>query len=414
MTTAIETPSRVVERVLGEGKAIYAAARARSSALADLGHPAVTVPLRILAKDGGVVVAHVPRVEGMDVATLLASRGSLRAGECVTLGTEVANALAAMHGAGLTHGDISAANVMVTDTGVVLVDTIAGAQPDERGTAPYSAPERPGGATPACDMYSVGVLLRECVSAADRDVIEAWTEPLIDRNPHARPAAVMVARALASCAAPEPLEVPPAGVAQAMRSRAQANRDRTLRLPAGRAWRVRTAVTKAVVIGAVGIASVAAAAIALSHVVEARTAEQPPPIYAPVVPVPAYGALTAPEAAQVLTEQRFEALVDGNAESLLATTSPAGTARGTVVAQAEAMRAQALAFEGLEVVVVHVTTLSSVGNEATVAVSYVVSDHVVVVEGVAEGVPAYEQDVVLDLTWLAGHGWLVEHARLRS
>ncbi|PKQ26529.1 MAG: hypothetical protein CVT64_05535 [Actinobacteria bacterium HGW-Actinobacteria-4] len=413
MTSAIDSLPRVVERVLGEGRALYAAARARSAALAELDHPAVVAPLRILAKDGGVVVAHVPRIDGVDVATLLASRGSLSAGECVTLGTAVAEALAAMHSAGLTHGDLSSANVMVSDGRVVLVDTIAGAQPEELGTAPYSAPERALGATPAGDMYSLGMLLRECAAGADRAVIDAWTDPLIDPNPAARPAASMVARALASCATPQPIDSPATDIAHAMRARAQAHRDRTVRLPQGRAWRIRKATTNGVVIGAVLLAMLASAAVVISRF--AAVADAPVQVHVdPVVPIPAYAAVTPQEAGRVLTEMRFAALAGGDGDGLLATTTPTGTARAVVASQSEALSAGALVFEGLTVRVAEAVVLSTSGNVASVEVSYVVSAHRAVVEGVTTEVAAYEQEAILELRWLAGQGWLVDHARPRS
>jgi hypothetical protein len=413
MTTSIHRSPRIVERVLGEGKDVYDAARARSAALAGVGHPGVAVPLRILAKDGGVVIAHVPQFEGTDIATLLAGRGSLRAGECVTLGTAVAHALAAMHAAGLAHGDISAANVMISDDRVVLVDTIAGAQPQELGTVPYSAPERAQGATPECDMYSLGVLLRECARGMDREVIEAWTEPLININPAARPAAAIVARALGSCAMPEPIEIPASDVAHAMRSRAQAHRTPTVRLPQGSPARIRRAVSRSLMVGAVAVVFVFATVAVVGRAIDAWEAPQQPH-FAPSIPLPSYAALTPQEAGERLTRQRFVALAAADGPSLLATTTPTGPARAMVVAQAEALAAGNLNFEGLDARIGEVELLVAEGNQATVAVRYQVSTHRVVVAGKVHDVPTYEQAVVLDLTWREGWGWQVENARLRS
>lgn len=70
----------------------------------------------------------------------------------------VARALVALHERCLCHGDISAANIMVLETGQIQVLDYLNL-PGEAGTPPFSAPERPQGATPAADMYAWAALL---------------------------------------------------------------------------------------------------------------------------------------------------------------------------------------------------------------------------------------------------------------
>ncbi|MET8308779.1 serine/threonine-protein kinase [Micromonospora sp. NPDC005173] len=88
---------------------------------------------------------------------------------------EVSAALAAAHAEGIVHRDIKPANVMLTPSGVKVLDfgiaTPAGAPeplPDGllMGTPAYLAPEQLDGApaTPAADMYALGVLLYYCLS----------------------------------------------------------------------------------------------------------------------------------------------------------------------------------------------------------------------------------------------------------
>ncbi|MEH0826226.1 MULTISPECIES: serine/threonine-protein kinase [unclassified Micromonospora] len=112
--------------------------------------------------------------EGETLATHLRA-GPLDWRIAVRVCAEVAAALAAAHAHGIVHRDVKPANVMLTPSGVKVLDfgiaTPAG-EPDENpdgmvvGTPAYLAPEQfdRQPATPAADMYALGVLLYYCLT----------------------------------------------------------------------------------------------------------------------------------------------------------------------------------------------------------------------------------------------------------
>jgi serine/threonine protein kinase/Tol biopolymer transport system component len=109
-------------------------------------------------------------VPGETLADRVARLGPLPPGEVQRTGRVLAEALAAVHDAGLVHGDVKAQNVMCEDDGrIVLMDLGAGTDlwttapesPTAALTPVYAAPEvlRGEPPTPRADLYSLGVLL---------------------------------------------------------------------------------------------------------------------------------------------------------------------------------------------------------------------------------------------------------------
>jgi serine/threonine protein kinase/tetratricopeptide (TPR) repeat protein len=113
-------------------------------------------------------------VSGRTLETELQQRGTWSAREAASAGQDLCQALAAVHRAGLVHGDVKAHNVMREEGGrLLLMDLGSGTERDadpatlhRAGTPLYLAPEvLAGGApTPASDIYSLGVLLYHLVS----------------------------------------------------------------------------------------------------------------------------------------------------------------------------------------------------------------------------------------------------------
>jgi len=117
-------------------------------------------------------------VEGQTLTTLLSARGSLGPREAALMGADLCQALAAVHAAGLIHGDVKARNVMREAGGrTVLMDFGTGkdlrlpprvaAGIDVAGTPLYIAPEvfRGEPRSALSDVYSLGVLLFHLVTA---------------------------------------------------------------------------------------------------------------------------------------------------------------------------------------------------------------------------------------------------------
>jgi serine/threonine protein kinase/Tfp pilus assembly protein PilF len=135
--------------------------------LARVRHPNV-VTIHGADSAGGQFGIWMEFVRGRTLRQMIDERGPFGPHEALTLGAEVARALAAVHAAGLVHCDLKAHNVMREDGGrVVLMDFGAGHDVTSTsatalaGTPVYMAPELFEGhrATSQSDIYSLGVLL---------------------------------------------------------------------------------------------------------------------------------------------------------------------------------------------------------------------------------------------------------------
>jgi TolA-binding protein len=136
-------------------------------------------------------------VSGGSLAERIASG---RAIDCSRLAAELLGAVAHIHAAGIVHRDIKPQNILLRPDGSVkLIDFGIALPPDATsltrtghllGTARYLAPELMdgGAATKRSDLFSCGIVLRECVDAGLADErLRGPVEWLCAEDPRARP-----------------------------------------------------------------------------------------------------------------------------------------------------------------------------------------------------------------------------------
>lgn len=153
-----------LQRFLGEARS-----------LAGFSHPNI-VNVYDVGKDGRryyIVMEYVP---GNDLRQMLQQRGRLPVKQALNIARQVALGVGYAHRKGLVHRDIKPGNVLITPSGEAKVadfgiaKAMTGANLTEPGivwgTTAYLSPEQIRGepATPASDVYSIGVVLYEMLT----------------------------------------------------------------------------------------------------------------------------------------------------------------------------------------------------------------------------------------------------------
>lgn len=182
-------------------------------------------------------------IVGADLAVVLGARGGLTRDEAARLLDDLGGALAHLHERGMAHGDVAAANVIVsTDGRPVLIDLLGGAL--EAGTGASAAPERGAGApaSAAADVYSLAALLRQCAagSPALAERLDRVLPDALDPDPEGRPSARDLAARAPEIGRPGTIELPDGArlAAGALRAAtAQPTRDVSSRRGRGRGAR---------------------------------------------------------------------------------------------------------------------------------------------------------------------------------
>jgi eukaryotic-like serine/threonine-protein kinase len=127
-------------------------------------------------------------IEGETLAARL-KRGRLSLEQTIQFGTQIAAALAAAHAKGIVHRDLKPANVMLTKSGVKVLDFgLAKSAADSTltaegaimGTPAYMAPEQLEGrnADERTDIYALGLILAEMLTGKRSSPSEAVPPPM--------------------------------------------------------------------------------------------------------------------------------------------------------------------------------------------------------------------------------------------
>lgn len=180
------------------------ALHAEAAALARARHPNVVRLLDVVEQArGGALVLELADVS---LAGHLAVTGPVAATEVAVVGAALADALGAVHGAGLVHGDIHPGNVLLSRGRPLLADfepAFAGG----RGAAGFTAPEVAAGrsANAGSDIWSLGAVCQWMLGGRTAGALDRVLARATAARASARYAgAAAFAQALRGAAAPAP------------------------------------------------------------------------------------------------------------------------------------------------------------------------------------------------------------------
>lgn len=399
--------ARVLRRLAQVSPQRHEMRMARLRTLSEVRAPHLAPVLEVLdlgSQQAAVISAAVP---GPSLATVRASRGGLSARETLGVVRQLCAGLAALHDAGVVHGDVAPGNVLIRpgqDGGseAILVD-LTGEWAWQGGTAGFAAPEVLTGSRvgSTADVYAVGRLATWLAGDDDRKQVRTLLGRALAADPGQRPDIGQLQAVLTEVAT-ELVSLPPASSLAAASLREHAQRDLT-RAKSGhrpRHRRRRAARGRILIAGAVLIA--AGVPIGLVH--HTGSAE-PDQAAAPAVP-----ASEVAQAVHRLTAARDRALSEGDEQALAALSVPQSPVRSHDMSLLQSLQEAGVQVEDLHTEVVEVELLNRGRTRAHAQVHlYQQPYRQVDPEGAVTAIDAQQTCAVLTLSHRAG--WLVADSR---
>ncbi|WP_163544299.1 protein kinase domain-containing protein [Occultella kanbiaonis] len=397
------------------------ARRRRLGALGGLDHPGLARVLAVHERDDGRCAVVQELIDGPTLATVRAGRHGLDLAETLGLVAALADAVSVLHAAGVVHGDISPANILLRtpppgqrdpaarpvrqrqrpdppigapalpDPGTgrpVLVDLLGGTGTDA-GTEGFRAPEVGAGqeASAAADVFSIGAVARWAVADAERPALREILGELSAGEPRRRPSLEDVRTRLAGHEV-APVRLPDARTLAGASLREHARREETVRRPVrrprGRARHRRSRRWRVVACAAMLLGALVGAASLNGW---GPVAADPQGSGAPDVTqgptgrpggsaVPGGSPATAVLAAvPALTAARDVALAAGDARALAAVSVPGSPAAAADAGLLAALATAGLTLSGLATAVTDVELVSEPGDEAVVRAVLTQGEH---------------------------------------
>jgi hypothetical protein len=173
--------------------------------LIELRHPHLVPVLAVSEVEDGLAVVMEQVEEAVSLRRLIGARGRLEPGEVVTIGLPVAQALTAAHAAGLVHGSLGPADILLEPNGR---PQLAGIGIGALGIPPPGPPE-PGLVAPV-DVFDLADLLLDLMAQAtgpDAAAVAVAVATALVPDLARRPSAAELAANLAHSARPAPVQM---------------------------------------------------------------------------------------------------------------------------------------------------------------------------------------------------------------